>query len=154
LLELSRDPAVETSYDPRIRPWYTQALEEPAASSTAPYLFYFIRQVGTTLTLQAPTKGIVIAADVTLGQLSNTLRQNTITPNTKIVVFEKNGDALVYGDINRLIIETTENNFKIAKLDELGSDVLAFLSKDLQLVSQNTRLVLNNSLAIAVYALA
>jgi hypothetical protein len=34
---------------------------------------------------------IVIAADVTLGQLSNTLRQNTITPNTKIVVFEKNG---------------------------------------------------------------
>lgn len=40
LLELNRDPAVETSYDPRIRPWYTQALEEPAASSTAPYLFY------------------------------------------------------------------------------------------------------------------
>jgi len=143
LLELSRDPAIETIYDPRIRPWYTQALEEPKSSSTAPYLFYFIRQVGTTLTLQAPTKGVVIAADVTLGQLSNILRQNTATPNTKIVVFEKNGDALVYGDINRLIIETTEDNFKIAKLDELGSEVLAFLSKDLQLVSQPLNFMFN-----------
>ncbi|MCF7970108.1 MAG: HD domain-containing protein [Methylococcaceae bacterium] len=143
LLELSRDPVIKTNYDPRIRPWYTQALKQYEVSSTSPYLFYFIRQVGTTLALQTPTKGVVIAADVTLDQLSNTLTQNTITPNTKIVVFDKNGNALVYGNINRLIIETTDGTFKIAKLEELGSDVLAFLSKDLQIVSQPLDFIFN-----------
>jgi len=136
LQELSRHLPQETQYDPRLRPWYTQALIHTEPSSITPYLFYFIKQVGTTLTFESPQKGVVVAADVTLHELSTALSENTATPNTEIVVFEENGNTLVYRDINRLITKTTEGKFVISKLNELGSEVLTFLSPDLQLSSQ------------------
>ena len=41
------------------------------------------------------------------------------------------------GDINRLLIKTSNGQFRMAKLSELGSDVLTFLSQDLKLETQS-----------------
>ncbi|NOR80742.1 MAG: HAMP domain-containing protein, partial [Methyloprofundus sp.] len=136
LQELSRNLALQTSYDPRVRPWYKLALDNTQVVSTEPYLFYFLRKVGLTLTLKSAHGASVIAADITLGQLSNTLSRQIPTPNTEIVVFDKKGSAFIYKDINRLVLKTIDDNFTIAKLSELGSDVLSFLSKNLKLGSQ------------------
>jgi len=136
LQEVSRNLALQTSYDPRVRPWYKLALDSTQVVSTEPYLFYFLRKVGLTLTLKSPHGASVIAADITLGQLSNTLSRQTPTPKTEIVVFDKKGSAFIYKDINRLVLKTNDEKFKIAKLSELGSDVLSFLSKNLELGSQ------------------
>ena len=137
LRELSQDSPVQTTYDPRERPWYKLALDNTQTVSTPPYLFYFFRKVGLTLTTRAPHEGVVVAADLTLDQLSNTLIRDTLTPNTEIVVFEKNGRALIYKDVKRLVIKTIDGSFKIAKLPQLGSDVLTFLGEDLKLESQS-----------------
>jgi HD-GYP domain-containing protein (c-di-GMP phosphodiesterase class II) len=136
LRELSQDSPVQTTYDPRERPWYKLALDNTQTVSTPPYLFYFFRKVGLTLTTRAPHEGVVVAADVTLDQLSNTLIRDTLTPNTEIVVFEKNGKALIYTDVKRLVIKTIDG-FKIARLSQLSSDVLTFLGEDLKLESQS-----------------
>lgn len=136
LTELSRNLPKQTTYDSRERAWYTEALKSSTSTTTAPHIFYFSRQLGLTLTTRTLTPGVVIAADITLDQLSNTLERQAQTPNTEIVVFDNIGDALIYSDIKRLIIETDDGHLKIASLAELGSDVLAFLSKDLKLESQ------------------
>ena len=144
LQEITRNLALQTTYDPRVRPWYKLALDNDQVVSTEPYLFYFLRKVGLTLTIKAPHGGSVIAADVTLGQLSNTLSRKISTPKTEIVVFDKKGSALIYKDVNRLVLKTDDGNFKIAKLSQLGSDVLSFLSKDLELDSQVLHFNFNN----------
>ena len=144
LNEMSRNSATPTEYDPRVRPWYKLALANDHPISTPPYLFHFSRKIGLTLTTQAPHQGIVISADVTLDQLSRTLQHQNSTPSSEIVVFQKNGDPFLYTDINRLIIKTSDGNFNMAKLSELGSDVLTFLSTDLQLESQSLNFRFNN----------
>lgn len=144
LQEISRNSPLKTSYDPRERPWYKLALNNTQLVLTQPYLFYFHRKVGVTLTTKTAHEGVVIAADLTLNQLSKTLTRNIPTPNTEIVVFDKKGNALVYTDINRMIIQTDEDDFEIAKLSQLGSDVLTFLSKDLKLETQSLKFEFND----------
>ncbi len=143
LQEISRNTAIQTAYDPRERPWYKQALESKQATTTSPYLFHFSHKVGLTLTTQAPYQGLVVAADVTLEQLSNTLQHRSTTPGSEIVVFQKNADVLIYTDNSRLIIKASDGSFKMAKLSELGSDVLDFLSIDLQLESKSLNFKFN-----------
>ncbi len=143
LKEISRDAAIETSYDPRERPWYKLALEYDEPATTQPYLFHFSGKVGVTLTTRTAYKGIVVAADVTLDRLSNTLVHQKSTPRSRTVVFQKDGAALIYTDINRLLIKNSEGQFRMARLPELGSDVLAFLSQDLTLESQSLNFEFN-----------
>ncbi|MGR9071862.1 MAG: HD domain-containing phosphohydrolase [Gammaproteobacteria bacterium] len=136
LNEISRNKPLKTRYDPRVRPWYKAAMDSPDTASTEPYLFYFFQKVGVTLALNSHRDGAVVAADVTLDQLSKTLLRAKMTPNTEIVVLGKKGNALIYTDIGRLVVETGDENFRIAQLSELGSPVLDFLSKDLKIESQ------------------
>jgi len=134
LHEISREPPVATDYDPRTRPWYRNAGEQ--ARAIQPYLFYFIGKVGTTITLKTPVPGVVIAADVTLEQLSQTIRQHQITPDSEVVLMDADGRALAYRDPGELITQADDKSFKIARLSELGSEVLTFLSQDLNMAPQ------------------
>ncbi len=137
LNEVARNSSIATNYDPRQRPWYKLALEYDEPATTQPYLFHFIGKIGVTLTTRTAYEGIVVAADVTLDQLSSTLANQNTTPGSQTVVFQKNGTALIYTDINRLLIKTSDGQFRIAKLSELGSEVLAFLSQDFRLKTQS-----------------
>jgi len=131
LVEISRNEPVLTQYDPRKRPWYQLAKTNTQPRATHPYLFYFFRKVGSTFAVETPQSGVVLAADILLDQLSKTLARYNLTPNTEIVLFDNNGNALAYQDMDRLIIQEENNQFKIAQLSQLGSGVLTHLSKDL-----------------------
>jgi HD-GYP domain-containing protein (c-di-GMP phosphodiesterase class II) len=74
---------------------------------------------------------VVVAADITLHRLSQTLSRHQITPSSEVVLMGGDGSALAYRNPDRLIRKSGEDGFRIARLNELGSDVLAFLSKDL-----------------------
>ena len=95
---VSRNSAITTSYDPRVRPWYKVALEYDEPVTTKPYLFHFTDKVGVTLTTRTAHKGVVVAADVTLAQLSSTLVHQNSTPGSRTVVFQQDGAALIYTD--------------------------------------------------------
>ena len=86
LVEISRDQPVATQYDPRERPWYKLAQENTQPMATKPYLFYFFHKVGSTFTVETPQKGVVLAADILLDQLSQNLARYYLTPNTEIVL--------------------------------------------------------------------
>lgn len=143
LTEISRTLTEQTNYDPRQRSWYQLALINDQPTGTQPYLFHFTRKVGLTLSTQSAFKGIVVAADVSLNQLSHALLHQNSTPRSQTVVFEKEGNALIYTDISRLVIKSNDGFFKMAKLSELGSDVLTFLSQDLKLETQSLNFQFN-----------
>jgi len=78
---VQKNPPEETAYDPRERPWYIQAETRPRA--IPPFLFFFTRKVGTTVTLRTKNPGVVIAADVSLDQLSETVSRYRVTPTLR-----------------------------------------------------------------------
>ena len=132
---IAREPTTETEYDPRLRTWYMEAGPEPAA--TKPYLFYFSRQVGLTATINADRPGVVIAADITFEHLADTIRKYQLTPGSEAVLINAEGQTYAYKDPDKVIIETDDEQLTLADLDQLGSGVLAHLSKDIEAIEQN-----------------
>lgn len=81
----------DEGYDPRIRPWYIEAMNSDQAITTAPYLFFFLRGVGVTVGRQSPAGNAVIATDLTLDSSATYLTEHQITPGTEIVLLSTNG---------------------------------------------------------------
>ena len=128
---VKKNPPRPSDYDPRQRPWYTQAGPSPRAID--PYLFFFVGKVGTTITLQTPVPGVVIATDVLLEQLSATIARHSITPSSEVVLLDAAGRVLAYRDSGRLVQRGSDNSVTMATLASLGSPVLEQLGKELQL---------------------
>ena len=132
---IAREPEAETEYDPRLRAWYIEAGADPA--TTKPYLFYFSRQVGITAKMKADQPGVVIAMDITLDRLADTINKYQITPNSEAVLINSEGQTFAYKDPGKLIIESDDEQLKLADLHQLGSNVLTHLSKDLEAIEQD-----------------
>ncbi|MDX2481375.1 MAG: HD domain-containing phosphohydrolase [Desulfuromusa sp.] len=129
MLELLRRPPEATEYDPRIRPWYIQALQTERVSGVEPYLFYFLKEIGTTISYRKPGSRTVIAADVTLMQLSETLRQYMLTTSSEIALIDADGMIIAYNKPGQNIIKLDGDHFKIAHIGELGSEIFSFMNK-------------------------
>ncbi len=139
---ISREPATGTEYDPRLRDWYNEASPEPV--STKPYLFYFSRQIGITAKIKADQPGVVIAADITLDNLADTINKYQITPNSEAVLINADGQTFAYKDPDKVIIQSDDEQLKLADLDQLGSDVLTYLSKDIETIEQGLDFAYDN----------
>ena len=129
LQEISREPAALTDYDPRTRPWYIQAQNKQNVAISKVYLFFFIRKVGTTLSLKEQSSGTVIASDITLDNISADLGHHLPTDNSEIVLMNKRHQVLAYPDSDLIVHQEEENSFSLSSLAELGSTPLTFLTK-------------------------
>ena len=117
-----------STFDPRVRPWFERAVGSASSIRTAPYVYYTTREVGVTVARRAPEQGSVVAADVTLVQLAATLAEAEVTPSTEIVVFDDGLRALGYRDPDRLVVDSGDQGVTMARLDQLGVDVLATIA--------------------------
>ncbi|UUQ65962.1 HD domain-containing protein [Pseudomonas fuscovaginae UPB0736] len=98
---ISRQENHEEIYDPRTRAWFGTALGDIGQITTTPYVFFSTHNVGTTLARRSSST-VVIAADLTLADLSATLRKHKVTPDTEIVLFDDQGNAVAYPDYDKL----------------------------------------------------
>ena len=144
LHEVSRNAEEATQYDPRLRDWYTGAVASNELILTQPYLFYFARRVGMTLARQVGDSGVVVASDVTLENLSETISRYKVTPGTEVVLFTDNGNAIAYPESERLLRSVDGDEIRIAQLTELGSDVLSYLARDLQITPRSLEFSFDN----------
>jgi len=119
-----------TEYDPRTRPWYKNALITSQVAAGEPYFFYFLKQIGTTVGYSPPGSESVIAADVTLHQLSDTLNKHLLTPRSEIALIRADGKVLAYNDPDKLIVGLDGDNFEVAHLSQLESGVFNFIDKN------------------------
>lgn len=128
LHEVAREPAVPTVYDPRKRPWFIQAKLKQVVTTSRVYLFFFIRKVGTTISLQEKTSGTVVAADITLDDLSSNLARHQLTNSSEIVLFNEQKKVVAYPKQDLVVQQANENSFQLASLTELGSIPLTHLA--------------------------
>ena len=104
---ISREARPEESYDPRERNWFLAARESQRLITTEPYVFYSSRQVGTTLALGVYGE-VVLAADLTLADLSATLAHHHVTADTQLVLYDSQGRAVAYPGSAILVEETAD----------------------------------------------
>jgi adenylate cyclase len=85
------------SYDPRKRPWYTEAEAKHAPVLTEPYHFAWSTEPG--ISAGVPMRGGgVIGFDFTLGTLSRLMGDYKITPNTIVLISMGTSDVLIETD--------------------------------------------------------
>ncbi len=125
LNETARIPLDNIDYDPRTRPWYKLAIKSQGPTTTPPYLYFFVKKVGITVTLESKYPGTVIAADISLDDISSILKNNIITPSSELVAFDTQGKVIAYKEPDKLIVERSNGSRHIARLDELQSPVLS-----------------------------
>ncbi len=128
---LEKKSPVATEYDPRTRPWYIEAMETSTVVSTAPYFFYFYRRMGVTIARQVPGGNGVVAADVTLAEINNTISRTGFAPHEQKAVIDANGRVLVSQGSRDRAKPTRET--RVRTLAELDSPVLRYVGENLQL---------------------
>jgi HD-GYP domain-containing protein (c-di-GMP phosphodiesterase class II) len=110
-----------TTYDPRSRPWYKQALDVSEPIVTDPYWMASDQVPGVTFArrnllpeqerLELLKQGytrfneVVIGADVYLDKLSEELVRINITPSTQITMFDSKGQLMAFKDQSRLVVD-------------------------------------------------
>ena len=125
---ISRRQNLKETYDPRTRPWYQGALSSGGQITTDPYVFFSTSDVGTTLA--RITHGqVVIAADLTLADLSETLARHKVTPSTEVVLYRPDGTAVAYPDIARLIVRNGTTH--LARVEQLSPALGELFQRDL-----------------------
>lgn len=122
LIERRENP--NETYDPRVRAWFSKASSNGDQITTEPYIFFSTHNIGTTLARHS-SPNAVIAADLTLAQLSATLAKHRVTPNTEVVLFDGEANAIAYPDSNQLIVDGQET--RLAKVRDLSPALAALL---------------------------
>jgi HD-GYP domain-containing protein (c-di-GMP phosphodiesterase class II) len=147
LKELERRELGKSEYDPRKRPWYARAIGSRGRVTSEPYLYYFIGKVGVTVGRRLPDRTGVVAADVTLEQLSQTLRGQQFSPSSELVLVSGDGKVLAYRETDRLVVRTDESDrVEMARIDQLGSPVLEELVRTAGIRPTNINFQFNEKL--------
>jgi len=114
---------VITEYDPRTRPWFNQATVIPRAIS--PYYFFFMHEVGTTITMKMHQSETVIATDLTLENISNSLMKSKMTSGSEMYLVTSNGTVIASSNENEELIKNTQGKVILKNINELSSSVVA-----------------------------
>ncbi|MBF0642379.1 HD domain-containing phosphohydrolase [Pseudomonas protegens] len=111
-------------YDPRNRDWFSSARGDADQITTRPYVFFSTQNVGTTLARHSG-KMAVIAADLTLEQLSSTLAKHRVTPSTEVALLDDQGNVVAYPDSQKLLPE--QRSARLVKANDLSPALAALM---------------------------
>jgi HD-GYP domain-containing protein (c-di-GMP phosphodiesterase class II)/ABC-type amino acid transport substrate-binding protein len=79
-------------YDPRVRPWYKDAIKAEGIIRTQPYLFSNLNQAGFTFATQLETKGVVLAIDMTMEWLNSVLALQEMDEKSEVFLVSPTGE--------------------------------------------------------------
>jgi len=116
-------------YDPRTRPWFTEASARPGTVLTHPYVFFTTREIGLTMAQRSADGGAVIGMDVSVNDLASESRDLRMTPGTEIAVVDGQGNVVAYPDLERVIVREGQA-VRLSHISELGIPSLAGLYAD------------------------
>lgn len=81
-------PISGETYDPRGRPWFTDAIKTGDTIVTSPYRFFTTHEVGTTFARRGTDGHTVAAVDLTLASFSDLLHSLRPTKSSQLVIFD------------------------------------------------------------------
>ncbi|WP_333672363.1 ATP-binding protein [Elioraea tepidiphila] len=133
---LERREGVDYPFDPRVRPWFRDAMRAEGTIVTVPYLFFTTLEPGITAARRAAS-GAVAGVDVALWDLSTRLSVGSLAAGAEAVVLDAEGGVMADANIarlRRLVAARTPTPASPAseflpRAAELGPPVLAHLAE-------------------------
>ena len=116
---LSTSLKADYLYDPRTRPWYTEAEQTGRQILTNPYVFFTTQEVGVTLSQPSDEGRAVMGLDVALTDLGREVGDLRLMPRTEIAVVDENHRVLAYPDMSR-VLQSDGDHTSMRSLAELG----------------------------------
>lgn len=102
-------PPVAATYDPRVRPWYKSALETRGASLTDAYIFSSLKAPGITVSHRILVQpDAVVAADITLAQLSSFLRSQEVGKSGVVLIYDEHDELIAFPDVNKTVMKVVQ----------------------------------------------
>ncbi|MEM8780542.1 MAG: SpoIIE family protein phosphatase [Cyanobacteria bacterium P01_G01_bin.49] len=120
LLEIRELP--HSNFNPRTRPWYRDAIASTETITTLPYPFFMGRKVGITVAEAAANQESIIATDIFLDSISQTLKEQRITPSSEMVI-HINGNVIAWSGEIESVIKTNDDKLRLRTLRELQSPI-------------------------------
>ncbi|ROS04932.1 HD-GYP domain-containing protein (c-di-GMP phosphodiesterase class II) [Sinobacterium caligoides] len=131
-LALIGEPTLQsTDYHVVSRSWYQQARQHDGVIVSPPYLYYFSRQIGLTVAKKSVQGDAVVAADITLTSVTDSISTQRLTENSELLAFDDEGRVLAY-------VKGAEHTpskldkFSISYLEDLDSSLLNSIAADLR----------------------
>ncbi|WP_068826157.1 HD domain-containing phosphohydrolase [Pseudomonas sp. BMS12] len=106
-------------FDPRTRPWFTDAIQRSTTVLTTPYVFFTTRQIGLTLAQRSIDGAVVLGLDTAVDDLASETQDMRMTPGTEIAVVDGKGTVVAYPDLQRVMIAEGEG-LRLSRIGELG----------------------------------
>ena len=139
LQPISEIVAPDFAFDPRIRPWYVDAMKARELVVTSPYVFFTTREIGLTIARRAWDGRAVVGADVELSQLSETLKQVRPTLSSELAIYDADGHIIAYSNPARVTATASQEGVQLARVEDL-SPVLHAIALDPQRFSESSRI--------------
>jgi HD-GYP domain-containing protein (c-di-GMP phosphodiesterase class II)/HAMP domain-containing protein len=117
-----------SDFDPRERPWFISTQSTKRTTLTEPYLFYFIKELGITISRQSTLHNTVIAADVTLKGLSETLAERKVSPSAVSILYDGADKIYAYNDGSGQSLFVAGAEAKTPTTAHLNSSIIEKLS--------------------------
>ncbi|MEJ2213259.1 MAG: SpoIIE family protein phosphatase [Gammaproteobacteria bacterium] len=113
----------DSEYDPRTRPWFHSAIKSGKAVFGDPYVFYFMGEVGMTPGSPSPDLKSVIAVDITLKTISQSLADISVTPSA-VAALSHNGSLIAWSGNEPILIKDEKGNLRQRTLKELEHPII------------------------------
>ncbi|CAH6797703.1 Metal-dependent phosphohydrolase [Vibrio chagasii] len=84
----------ESKFNPTTRTWYRNAKPDGSIHLSEPYLFYFLKTNGITLSRRSADGKHVVGADFTLSSLSSQISDLAYSPQTRLALFDQHFNLL------------------------------------------------------------
>lgn len=150
---LRQEQLIVSTYDPRSRPWYQQAMNSRTTIITAPYIFFFMGEIGITSAHASQDRQSVVAIDIELSSISKTLADSRITPSARSLLTTDLGVLAWSGNLP-VLMETGEGELRRRSIAEFEDPVLSNIVSGTQLNgwrTYRTRLELEDGIAPSLY---
>ncbi len=145
-------------YDPRLRPWYRRAVQTGKISFTTPYIDLVTNKLVIALVKPLLNEGRIVgvmAADIVLDTLVNTVLNRQIGADGKIFLVEKGGTILVHPNtsfVMRANLQTIEPDLtgKLGVFAESAVGSITYLSPTQEKNILSYRLIANSDWLLCI----
>nr|WP_193771280.1 methyl-accepting chemotaxis protein [Candidatus Magnetaquicoccus inordinatus] len=130
---LKQETVYDFNYDPRLRPWYSGALNVDNLYWTNVYTWLdvfkgqHLSQVGITVSMPVKQAGQMLGVagiDITLKDISEFLAHLEISPHGRVFIFNNQGETVALSDFAAVIRKATDGTLQLNRMIQVADPVI------------------------------
>lgn len=112
-----------TTYDPRVRPWYKDAVEKKGLITSNPYIYATTGLPGITVAMPftAPTGEVlgVVAIDILIDSISAFFKSRPVSDHSTSLIVDRDGQIVAHSDATQVMTKDATGALTRMRINEL-----------------------------------